>query len=124
MASERSATRRGSVPPFARRRAAVDRGRLDRRRRLAHDRRAPPADRARRASAALVRLPPSPTVATDARTLPGAAVGWPWIDATSSSQLWKRSAGSFISIRLITSKIRRSSAVMSGGVGIGSVMCL
>ena len=71
--------------------------------------------------------PPTPTVAVaaeDARTAPGAAVGWPWIEATNSSQLWNRSAGSFISIRLMTSKIRRSSAVMSDGVGIGSVMCL
>jgi len=50
--------------------------------------------------------------------------GCPWIDATSSSQLWNRSAGSFMSIRLMTSKIRRSSAVMSCGTGTGSVMCL
>ena len=53
------------------------------------------------------------TAAAEARTAPGAAIGWPWIDATSSSQLWNRSAGSFISIRLMTSKIRRSSAVIS-----------
>ena len=67
---------------------------------------------------------PTPAVATEARTLPAAAMGWPWSDATSSSQLWKRSAGSFISIRLISSKSRRSSAVISWGTGTGSVMCL
>ncbi len=83
------------------------------------------ASRARRAPDAADATPAVPVApGMDVRKTRPPAAASPCRNASSSSADWKRSSRVFAIIFRITANSARSSAVCSGGSGIGSMMCL